>query len=99
MIANNVPPGVLVNDSIPPILSVVGFSDSGKTTYLEKLIPALKKRGIRLAVVKHHVHSEFDIDIPGKDSWRLAQAGADVTVIASPIKIAVMEKWDNEESL
>ena len=85
-------------NSAPPVLSVVGFSDSGKTTYLEKLIPALKSRGIRLGVIKHDAHS-FDIDIPGKDSWRLTQAGADITVISSPAKIAILEKWSQEEDL
>ena len=84
--------------SVPPVLSVVGFTDSGKTTYLEKLIPALKARGLRLGVIKHDAHS-FDIDVPGKDSWRLTQAGADITVISSPAKIAMLEKWDNEEDL
>lgn len=93
--ADNIPP----EGPVPPVLSVVGFSDSGKTTYLEKLIPALKKRKIRLGVIKHHVHVSFDIDIPGKDSWRLAQAGADITVISSPVKIAVMEKLCEEENL
>ena len=88
----------MFNETIPPVLSVVGFSDSGKTTYLEKLIPALKKRGLKLGVIKHDAHS-FDIDIPGKDSWRITQAGADITVISSPAKIAMIEKWEREENL
>ena len=88
----------MYNYSVPPVLSVVGFTDSGKTTYLEKLLPALKKRGIKLCVIKHDAHS-FDIDTPGKDSWRLAQAGADITVISSPAKIAIIEKWEHEENL
>ncbi|MCL1876121.1 MAG: molybdopterin-guanine dinucleotide biosynthesis protein B [Synergistaceae bacterium] len=88
----------MFNDSVPPVLSVVGYSDSGKTTYLEKLIPALKKRGIKLCVIKHDAHS-FDMDMPGKDSWRLTQAGADITVVSSPAKIAVIEKWEHEENL
>ena len=81
-----------------PILSVVGNSGSGKTVYLEKLIPELKSRGIRLGVVKNDAHG-FDIDIPGKDSWRLTQAGADITMIASPKKLAVIEQWAEKESL
>jgi len=84
--------------SAPPVLSVVGYSGSGKTTYLEKLIPALKSRGLRLGVIKHDAHS-FEVDVPGKDSWRLTRAGADITVIASPEKIAIMEKWSREEDL
>ena len=86
------------DNSAPPVLSVVGYTDSGKTTYLEKLIPALKKRGIKLCVIKHDAHS-FDMDTPGKDSWRLTQAGADITVVSSPAKIAVIEKWEHEENL
>ena len=88
----------MYKDSVPPVLSVVGFTDSGKTTYLEKLLPALKKRGIKLGVIKHDSHS-FDIDVPGKDSWRLTQAGADITVVSSPAKIAIIEKWEREENL
>jgi molybdopterin-guanine dinucleotide biosynthesis protein MobB len=84
--------------SAPPVLSVVGFSDSGKTTYLEKLIPALKKKGLKLGVIKHDAHS-FEVDVPGKDSWRITQAGADITVISSPAKIAILEKWEREEDL
>ena len=81
-----------------PILSVVGNSGSGKTVYLEKLIPELKSRGLRLGIVKNDAHG-FDIDIPGKDSWRLTQAGADITMIASPHKLAVVEQWEKKENL
>jgi len=82
----------------PPILSFVGNSGSGKTAYLEKLIPLLKAKGLRLGIVKSDAH-DFDIDIPGKDSWRLSQAGADITMIASPQKVAIIEKWEEKESL
>jgi molybdopterin-guanine dinucleotide biosynthesis protein MobB len=73
-----------------PIYSIVAFSGTGKTTLLEKLIPELKKKGLRIAVVKHDAH-DFDIDHEGKDSYRMTKAGADVTVIASSTKAAVME--------
>ncbi len=73
-----------------PVYSIVAFSNTGKTTLLEKLIPELKARGLRAAVIKHDAH-EFEIDRPGKDSWRLTQAGAVVTVVASATKAAVME--------
>jgi molybdopterin-guanine dinucleotide biosynthesis adapter protein len=82
-----------------PILSIVGKSNSGKTTLLEKLIPLLKSRGYRIAVIKHHSHPDFEIDQPGKDTWRYAQAGSDVVIIASPGKIASIQKLDHELSL
>ena len=73
-----------------PIYSFVAFSGTGKTTLLEKLIPELKARGLRVAVIKHDAH-DFNIDHEGKDSWRMTQAGADVTVIVSGKKAAIME--------
>jgi len=81
-----------------PILSIVGYSDSGKTTYLERLIPELVKRGIRITVVKHDVHG-FEIDKPGKDSYRLKQAGAMTSIISSPEKIAVIADTDHDLTL
>lgn len=70
--------------------SLVAYSNSGKTTFLEKLIPELKKRGLRVAVIKHDGH-DFQLDKEGKDSWRITQAGADVTAIVSKTHAAVME--------
>jgi molybdopterin-guanine dinucleotide biosynthesis protein B len=81
-----------------PIVSVVGRSGVGKTTLLEKIIAELKRRGYRVATVKHDVHG-FDIDQPGKDSWRLAQAGSDTVVIASPKKLALIKRLDRELAL
>ncbi|MGQ9567280.1 MAG: molybdopterin-guanine dinucleotide biosynthesis protein B [Anaerolineae bacterium] len=78
-----------------PALSVVGKSDSGKTTLLEKLIPELKRRGYRVAVIKHDVHG-FQIDIPGKDSWRFQRAGADQVLIAAPDKLAHVRRLEHE---
>lgn len=73
-----------------PIYSVVAYSGTGKTTLIEKLVAELKTRGLRVAVVKHDAH-EFEIDREGKDSWRFTRAGADVTVVVSGTKAAVME--------
>ncbi|MBI4857890.1 MAG: molybdopterin-guanine dinucleotide biosynthesis protein B [Acetobacterium woodii] len=73
-----------------PVYSFVAWSGVGKTTLLEKLIPELKSRGMKVAVIKHDDH-EFEIDKKGKDSWRMTQAGADVTVIASDTQAAIME--------
>ncbi|MDF2570508.1 MAG: mobB: molybdopterin-guanine dinucleotide biosynthesis protein [Sporomusa sp.] len=78
-----------------PVISIVGRSNSGKTTYLEKLIAELKCRGVRVAVIKHH-HHDFEIDQPGKDTWRHAQAGADVVCLAAPHKVAMIRKTDHE---
>ncbi len=66
-----------------PIVSVVGRSNSGKTTLLEKLVRELTQRGWRIGTVKHHVHGPVTVDVPGKDSWRHRQAGARAVVLAS----------------
>ncbi len=66
-------------------------SGTGKTTLLEKLIPELTGRGWRIGALKHK-KNDFAIDHPGKDSHRLAQAGAEVTVIASDDKLALVER-------
>ena len=81
-----------------PVVSVVGKSDSGKTTLMEGLIRALVARGRRVATVKHHVH-EVDIDVPGKDSWRHAHAGAHVTMISAPTQFARVSRVDRERTL
>ncbi len=81
-----------------PIVSVVGKSDSGKTTLIEKIIPELTKRGYRVATVKHDVHG-FDIDREGKDSWRHKKAGARMTIISSPHKVAVIEDAEKDHTL
>lgn len=78
-----------------PVISLVGKSNCGKTTYLEKLISEMKKRGYKVATVKHDVHG-FDIDKPGKDTWRHAQAGADIVCISSPEKMAMIKKVEQE---
>jgi molybdopterin molybdotransferase len=85
-------------NALPPVVSIVGKSDSGKTTLLEKLVPELRVRGYRVGTIKHDVHG-FDIDHKGKDSWRHKQSGARTVVISSPRKIAVVKDVDIEESL
>jgi len=83
---------------MPPIVSIVGNSDAGKTTLLEKLIAEITARGYRVGTVKHDVHG-FDIDHEGKDSWRHKRAGANTVVISSPRKVAVVKDADTEETL
>lgn len=82
-----------------PIVTIIGKSGCGKTTVLEKLVIELKNRNYKLATIKHHSHRGFDIDKPGKDSWRFAQAGSDHVIIASPDKIASYRKVEHELSL
>lgn len=82
-----------------PVLSIIGKSGVGKTTMLEKLIPELKALGLKIATIKHHAHPGFDIDQPGKDTWRHAQAGSDMVIIAAPDKIATIQKLEQEKSL
>jgi len=79
---------------MPPIISVVGKSDSGKTTLIEKLIPELKKRGYRIGTIKHAGH-QFDMDREGKDSWRHKTAGADTVMVASSGRIAMVKDDDS----
>jgi len=74
-----------------PIVSFVGYSNSGKTTFLVKVIKALKKRGYRIGVIKHDGH-DFAIDHVGTDTWRHGQAGADVVCIASAQQLAVVRR-------
>ena len=81
-----------------PIVSIVGCSGSGKTTLVEKLIPELNRRGWKVATIKHNRHG-FEIDREGKDSWRHRRAGAAVTVLASPGKVAVMADTDGDPGL
>jgi molybdopterin-guanine dinucleotide biosynthesis protein B len=81
-----------------PILSIVGKSESGKTTLIEKLVPELVRRGYRIATIKHDVHG-FDIDREGKDSWRHKQAGAHTVVISSPWKLAMIRDVDHDAEL
>jgi molybdopterin-guanine dinucleotide biosynthesis adapter protein len=80
------------------VISIVGRSNSGKTTLLEKLIGELKRRGYNLAVIKHCANG-FDLDQPGKDSWRFAKAGSDTVVLSSAQKIAYIKSMDHEATL
>ena len=64
----------------PDVYVFAAYSGTGKTTYLTKLIPCLKARGLQVAAVKHDVHG-LSLDVPGKDSHRLAQAGADAVAV------------------
>lgn len=80
------------------VVSFVALSsNSGKTTLIEKIVPIFKARGLRVAVIKH-ASSGFDLDKPGKDSWRFQQAGADTVILAGPDRVALMKKVEREPS-
>ena len=80
------------------IVSVVGKSGSGKTALLKKLIPELVKRGYRVGTVKH-CHHLFEIDQPGKDSWKHREAGAVSVAISSGKRFAFIKELDSETSI
>lgn len=82
----------------PPIVSVVGQLDSGKITLVEGLIRELKRRGYPVGTIKHDAHS-FQIDHPGTDTWRHAQAGSDQMVISSPQRVASIRRVERELTL
>lgn len=75
---------------MPPLVAIVGNSDTGKTTLIEKLIPELKHKGYTVGTVKH-THHGFKMDQPGKDTWRHQAAGADTVVAVSPQRIAIVK--------
>ena len=80
------------------VVGIAGFSGSGKTTLVERLIPALKLRGLRVSVVKH-AHHKFDIDHPGKDTYRHREAGAFEVVVASNRRLALIREFEQPAQL
>ena len=75
---------------MPPVLAFIGKPNCGKTTLIEKLIPALADKGVRVGTIKHH-HGEIQMDTPGKDTWRHKQAGAQVVLLSSPVGIGLIQ--------
>jgi len=76
---------------MPPLLAIIGKPDCGKTTLIEKLIPALARKGVRVGTIKHH-HGPVQMDTPGKDTWRHKQAGAEAVLLSSPTGIGFFQK-------
>jgi len=83
---------------MPPVVSIVGKSNSGKTTLIEKLVRELKSRGYRMATIKHSPQ-QSDFDELGKDSWRHVQAGSDATVVSLPDKIVLIKPVTQEATI
>ncbi len=88
-----------INDgSLPLVVSFIARSGTGKTSFIEKLVPELKRHGLRVGVLKHHAHP-VPFDVPGKDTYRLSQAGADVVVGACSVQTAVFIAGDASADL
>ena len=87
-----------MNPELVPVITFVGKSGTGKTTFLEQLIPVLKAQGLRIAVLKHDAH-HFEMDRPGKDTYRFTAAGADVVTISNAEKFAMIEQPPEELTL
>lgn len=77
------------------VVGFAGFSGSGKTTLVEGVISALKLRGLRISIIKH-AHHAFDIDHPGKDTYRHREAGAFEVMIASSRRVALIREFERE---
>jgi molybdopterin-guanine dinucleotide biosynthesis adapter protein len=73
------------------VIGLSGWSGAGKTTLLTRVIPLLRGQGLRVSVIKH-AHHDFDIDVPGKDSWRQRQAGAEEVLVSSANRWALMHE-------
>ncbi|RJT43741.1 molybdopterin-guanine dinucleotide biosynthesis protein MobB [Rahnella woolbedingensis] len=87
----------MINKQIP-LLGIVAYSGTGKTTLLKQLIPYLRQRGIRTGLIKH-THHDVDVDTPGKDSFELRKAGADQTMVASNNRWALMTETPGQGEL
>ena len=83
----------------PPVLCFVGESGVGKTQVLVSLVAELNRRGYRVATIKHVGDHDFDIDHPGKDSWRYAEAGSAAVAVSSPRRLAILRKTKDETPL
>jgi molybdopterin-guanine dinucleotide biosynthesis protein MobB len=83
---------------MPPMVSIVGKSGSGKTTFLEQLIREISSRGYKIATIKH-THHDLSFDQPGKDSWRHAQAGAAASMVSSASQIQIIKPISKDVSL
>ena len=76
---------------MPAVISVHGPSGSGKTTLIERLLPRLRSRGLKVGVIKH-AHHDLTLDVEGKDSWRMWQAGAAAVAVASPHETFIRQR-------
>jgi molybdopterin-guanine dinucleotide biosynthesis protein B len=73
------------------VIGIAGWSGAGKTTLISRVIPYLRQQGLRVSVIKH-AHHDFDVDIPGKDSWVHRQSGAEEVLVSSANRWALMHE-------
>jgi molybdopterin-guanine dinucleotide biosynthesis protein B len=73
------------------VIGIAGWSGAGKTTLISRVIPYLREQGLRVSVVKH-AHHDFDVDVPGKDSWVHRQSGAEEVLVSSANRWALMHE-------
>ncbi|KHT30307.1 molybdopterin-guanine dinucleotide biosynthesis protein MobB [Pectobacterium carotovorum] len=85
-----------MNPNRVPLLAIVAYSGTGKTTLLKHVIPLLSHHGVRVGLIKH-THHQMDIDTPGKDSYELRKAGAAQTIVASSQRWALMTETPDQE--
>ncbi len=81
------------------IICIVGKNKAIKSALMEGLIKELKSRGLRVGALKYHKHGDFEIDIEGKDTWKYSKAGADTVAISSSVKLAVIQKVEEEKGI
>lgn len=81
-----------------PVIFIAGYSNTGKTTLMKKLIQAFKEKGYRVAAVKHAAHG-YDVDVPGRDTWHYCQAGADQVVVVGPRSLTMHHLYKEEPPL
>lgn len=88
-------PGPRVDPMPAPVISFIAKPGHGKTSVIEKLIPVLRRKGYRIGTIKHHVHY-FEMDQPGKDTYRHKQAGAHTTALSSPSGLGLIRDVDRD---
>ncbi len=98
MVYQQLEPAQTERANAAPVVSFVGRSNTGKTSLLEIVIREMTNRGYRVAAIKHS-HHDFQMDRPGKDTWRLAAAGSQAVAISSPTQMALVARPETELSL
>jgi molybdopterin-guanine dinucleotide biosynthesis protein B len=80
-----------VLEMVMKVIGIAGWSGAGKTTLISRVIPYLRQQGLRVSVIKH-AHHDFDVDVPGKDSWVHRQSGAEEVLVSSANRWALMHE-------